>query len=173
MNGELHLNPILIMLSKTIENSLFTQFVIPFFSDIISAIIVAILTIFIARFFNKRDEWLEIRSGLLDYHNSLRKMIVDLADNPSCYNHQHFIAYFSNDLTYIRNLSDKINDRHRKKVLKRISEYISIEYKEILLNDDNEAVLNVDGKTKADKYGAFIIGVDAFLLKVNEMILEK
>ena len=75
MNGELRLNPILIMLSKTIEDSLFTQFVIPFFSDIISAIIVAILTIFITRFFNKRDEWLEIRSGLLDYHNSLRKII--------------------------------------------------------------------------------------------------
>ena len=150
-----------------------TQFIIPICSDVISAIVVAVLTIFITKFFNNRNEWLDLRSELIAYHDHLRKMIVDLADNPSNYNHLHFIAYFENELLYLCNISDKTTRWHKKEILKRVSDHIGIGFKEILLNADNETVLNVDGKKIPDKYGTFILQVDNLLSNANRIILDR
>lgn len=155
-----------------IENSSCVSILASFVSDVLSAIIVAILTIIITRISNKRNLWLEARSELIAYNNRQRELIINLANNPSCYNNQHFIAYFSNELHYIQNLCGKINSRRYHNILNNVWAYISSGYKEFLLNQDNETVLNLEGKSNPDKYGAFVVALDALFLKANEIILE-
>ena len=66
--------------------------------DVLSAAVIAILTIIITRVSQRHDNWVEIRSAILSRLDSLRASIVQLADNPSKYNNIHFIAYFTTDI---------------------------------------------------------------------------
>ena len=173
MNGEKPLNLILVKLLKMPENSFLIQFFIPFLSDVFSALIVAILTFFITSHLNRQREWQSIRSEILDYHNELRNQIVRLADNPALHNNQHFIAFFSFELDNVRNLASMVKIKSKKKILKAVNDYIEKAYKEILLNDENEMVLNLKGNSEPAKYGAFIVQVDALLLNANKMLLTE
>lgn len=142
--------------------------------DVLSAAVIAILTIIITRVSQRHDNWVEIRSAILSRLDSLRASIVQLADNPSKYNNIHFIAYFTTDINFICHLESRIRNRKAKENLRKIEKMLFQGYSDILIDPANEEILNLHGRNSqySDDYNAFFTRVDSLINNVTKTLLS-